>query len=112
FTSFMVRAQNDLYMVVENDGAESNAMGDDTLEALENGTLTIGELQRSAMNICRFIMAAPVMDRPLKAYEPIKTFVAQNEAPEGQIQPIGQDIVLNTKVNASVVIEVREAGVY
>ncbi|MGR5206861.1 MULTISPECIES: glycoside hydrolase family 3 protein [Vibrio] len=112
FTSFMVRAQNDLYMVVENDGAESNAMGDDTLEALENGTLTIGELQRSAMNICRFIMAAPVMDRPLKAYEPIKTFVAQNEAPEAQIQPIGQDIVLNTKVNASVVIEVREAGVY
>ncbi|MGR5068846.1 glycoside hydrolase family 3 protein [Vibrio alfacsensis] len=112
FTSFMVRAQNDLYMVVENDGAESNAMGDDTLEALENGTLTIGELQRSAMNICRFIMAAPVMDRPLKAYEPIKTFVAQNEAPEGQIQPIGQDIVLNTKVNASVAIEVREAGVY
>lgn len=112
FTSFMVRAQNDLYMVVGNDGAESNAMGDDTLAALENGTLTIGELQRSAMNICRFIMAAPVMDRPLKAYEPIKTFVALEEATGDQVQPINQHIVLNTKTNASVVVEVSESGVY
>ncbi|CAE6934567.1 Fibronectin type III-like domain [Vibrio sp. B1REV9] len=112
FTSFMVRAQNDLYMVVGNDGAESNAMGDDTLAALENGTLTIGELQRSAMNICRFIMAAPVIDRPLKAYEPIKTFVALDEAPKEHVRLIDQHIVLNTKTNASVVVEVSESGVY
>lgn len=112
FTSFMVRAQNDLYMVVENDGAERNAMDDDTLQALENGTLTLGELQRSAMNICRFIMAAPVMERPLKAYEPIKTFVAQTEQPSGEAHSVEREIALNTKVNASVVLEVVEEGVY
>ena len=35
YTSFMVRAQNDLYMVVNNNGAAINAAGDDTVEALE-----------------------------------------------------------------------------
>lgn len=63
YTSFMVRAQNDLYMVVNNDGAEINSGEDNTLEALEAGTLTIGELQRCAMNICRFLIKAPVMNR-------------------------------------------------
>ena len=42
--SSMVRSQNDLYMVVNNNGAEINAMGDDILEALDNGKLTIGEV--------------------------------------------------------------------
>lgn len=112
FTSFMLRAQNDLYMVVDNDGAESNAMGDDTLEALEKGTLTLGELQRSAINICRFIMAAPVMERPLTAYEPIKAFAALPQAPGGETHPIEESIKLGTKLNTSVVIEVSEAGIY
>ncbi len=76
FTSYMVRSQNDLYMVVENDGAEANVMDDDTKASLENGSLTVGELQRCAMNICRFIMAAPVMDRPLVAFDPVKSFAA------------------------------------
>ena len=48
YTSFMVRAQNDLYMVVNNNGAAINAAGDDTVEALEAGKLTVGELQRCA----------------------------------------------------------------
>ncbi|WP_299140755.1 glycoside hydrolase family 3 C-terminal domain-containing protein [uncultured Vibrio sp.] len=112
FTSFMLRAQNDLYMVVEHDGAETNALGDDTLNALENGTLTLGELQRSAMNICRFIMAAPVMDRPLKAYEPIKTFAALDHAPSGDIYDVENTINLSTKIDKSVVIKVSEAGTY
>ncbi len=62
-TAAMVRAQNDLYMVVDNLAAERNPMQDNTLEALESGRLTLGELQRCAMNICRFLMNAPVMDR-------------------------------------------------
>ncbi|MDX1303518.1 glycoside hydrolase family 3 protein [Photobacterium sp.] len=112
FTSFMVRAQNDLYMVVGNDEAKGNVMGDDTLEALKNGTLTLGELQRSAMNICRFILEAPVMNRPLKAYEPIKTFPAEQVAPEMMVQPIETPIELNTKMNTSVAIGVAETGIY
>lgn len=62
-TGDMVRAQNDLYMVVANNGAEQNSSGDDTLEALAEGRLTLGELQRNAMNICRFLMQTPAFAR-------------------------------------------------
>ncbi|MGL4372908.1 MAG: glycoside hydrolase family 3 protein, partial [Turicibacter sp.] len=74
YTSYMVRAQNDLYMVVENNGAQSNVANDDTKEALANGSLTVGELQRCAMNICRFVMNALVFDREMTESEAIKTF--------------------------------------
>lgn len=73
-TSAMVRAQNDLYMVINNNGAEINAMPGDSVEALENGKLTVGELQRSAKNICKFIVNALVMKRPLKPLEEVKAF--------------------------------------
>jgi beta-glucosidase len=66
FTSFMVRAQNDLYMVVDNDGAETNAMKDNLEEAVNNGTLTLGELQRSAINICKFILNSKALYREPK----------------------------------------------
>ena len=62
-TAAMIRAQNDLYMVVDNLAAERNPMRDNTLEALESGQLTLGELQRCVMNICRFLLNAPVMER-------------------------------------------------
>ena len=57
----MVRAQNDLYMVCP-DGSK-NANGDNTLEALAEGKVTRAELQRSAMNICRFAMHTEAMRR-------------------------------------------------
>lgn len=50
----MARSQNDIYMVCEESDREDAE--DNTLAALENGGLTIGELQRNAMNICRFLM--------------------------------------------------------
>lgn len=62
-TADMVRAQNDIYMVVNNNGAEINASGDDSIEALETGRLTMGELQRSAMNICGFLIHTPAFRR-------------------------------------------------
>lgn len=68
-TAAMVRAQNDLYMVVTNGGSEENEYEDNTLEALENGKLTVGELQRCAMNICRFILKTPAAKRKLKTPE-------------------------------------------
>ncbi|THF84241.1 glycoside hydrolase family 3 protein [Cohnella fermenti] len=75
-TNAMVRAQNDLYMVVSNYGAEINAYGDNTLESLKAGTLTRGELQRSAMNICRFILDAPVSSREELTKETVESFPA------------------------------------
>ncbi len=55
----MVRAQNDLYMVCAS-GSDND---DNILESLENGFLTIGELQRSARNILSFIIKTNTMKR-------------------------------------------------
>ena len=124
--SSMVRSQNDIYMVVNNNGAEINAMGDDILEALDNGKLTIGELQRSAKNICRFILNAPVMKRPLrpleevKAYEPLQgaiTEVSDTKEKDNEMQ-LAKDkesekmirIVPEDKVSQK--IYVNQSGVY
>ena len=124
--SSMVRSQNDLYMVVNNNGAEINAMGDDILEALDNGKLTIGELQRSAKNICRFILNAPVMKRPLrpleevKAYEPLQgaiTEVSDTKAKDNEMQ-LAKDkesekmIRIVSEDKAPQKIYVNQSGVY
>ena len=55
----MVRAQNDVYMVC----ADSADHEDDLTKALENGTLTRAELQRSAANICRFLLHTHALKR-------------------------------------------------
>ncbi len=48
----MVKAQNDVFMVVK----DAATYEDNQAEALKNGLLTVGELQRSAKNILRFTM--------------------------------------------------------
>lgn len=60
-TAPMIRAQNDLVMVVTD--AASNSGDDNTLEGLQSGVITRGELQRSAANILSVILTLPVMDR-------------------------------------------------
>lgn len=60
-TAVMIRAQNDLYMVVDN--AQENSNGDDTLQGLSEGRITRGELQRTAYNICRFLLDTPAYAR-------------------------------------------------
>lgn len=57
----MVRSGNDVYMVVPD--ASRNSTGDNILDALQDGRLTRGELQRSAMTICSFVMHSRAMDR-------------------------------------------------
>lgn len=56
-----VRAQNDLSMTVNN--AEQNSGNDNLMESISKGTLTRGELQRSAANICRFLITSPAFFR-------------------------------------------------
>jgi len=111
--AYMVRAQNDVYMVVNNNGAEINSQKDDIEKAVEKGYLTIAELQRSAMNILKFILEAPVMKRPLKPLNPILEFESKetllnhdkvfslNESPEVQI---GNATLVN--------MQVEKAGIY
>lgn len=48
----MLRAQNDIYMVV----SDASANDDDLISAYQSGKLSLGQLQRSAKNLLRFIM--------------------------------------------------------
>jgi len=80
----MVSSQNDVYMVV-SDGVTN----DDNLSvALADGTLTRGELVRSAANICNFLMKSPTMDRILG--EEIKVEIINK--PEDQTMTADFDI--------------------
>lgn len=66
-TAAMVRSQNDLYMVV--DRPDTNSFDDNTAAALADGSLTRGELLRSAANICRFVLTSPAMERALGIHD-------------------------------------------
>lgn len=57
YTSTMIRAQNDLYMVAKC--AEKNTNDDDTAQGLSEGRITRAELQRAARSICRFLLDTP-----------------------------------------------------
>lgn len=111
-TADMVRSQNDVYMVVGNNGAELNTMDDDTLEALEQGRLTIGELQRSAMNICRFLIHTPAFERFGKRVYKMPEFKAQRIETDNTLQDIRVDakVILDKKTN--VCFHAGESGVY
>jgi beta-glucosidase len=113
-TAAMVRAQNDLYMVVPNYGAETNAMGDNTLEALAGGKLTRGELQRSAMNILRFLMRAPVFRReqqPEQTFEARPADPAQAPSP-ASVQPADDLARVKLSADSPVWFRVGRSGEY
>ncbi|MEC0127208.1 glycoside hydrolase family 3 C-terminal domain-containing protein [Paenibacillus pabuli] len=111
-TNWMVRAQNDLYMVVPNYGAEINGWDDNTIESLENGTLTRGELQRSAMNICEFIMNAPVFSRKHEIVENVASFQANASLSTEQAQVLADNAQVKPVVGQPVYMKVDEAGQY
>lgn len=57
----MVRAQNDIYMIVGDTKAENGK--DNVLSAVEDGVLTRGELCRCAENLLRYIINTPNFER-------------------------------------------------
>ena len=98
----MVRAQNDLYMCVP--GATDD-VGDNALEEAISGKLTIGELQRTATNVCGFLMKNAVFTREYE--EPIEIEVINAE--EGfDEQPIEVDFI---PVNKDTVIDLSDVPV-
>lgn len=112
YTNWMVRAQNDLYMVVMNYGAEINAWDDNTIESLENGTLTRGELQRSAINICKFLMQAPVFSRKQVIEEAVATFKADHSLSPEQVQTLSENAQVKPSVAGSTFVKVDQSGEY
>lgn len=115
-THFMVRAQNDLYMVVSNFGAEVNAYRDLTEEALREGTLTRGELQRCAKNICDFIIKAPVFKRDESfTEEAVQVRADASAAVYSEISPspVGkEDTIVTFNNEDQIIVDVSEAGIY
>ncbi|MBU9723366.1 MULTISPECIES: glycoside hydrolase family 3 C-terminal domain-containing protein [Bacillaceae] len=111
-TNFMVRAQNDLYMVVNNYGAEVNSSNDNTLASLEDGTLTRGELQRSAINICEFLMQAPVFFRDQVIEENVNSFEGTNSVSPKEFTLLLEKTKVNPSENESTYLKVDEAGTY
>ncbi|MFD1175405.1 glycoside hydrolase family 3 C-terminal domain-containing protein [Paenibacillus puldeungensis] len=112
FTNWMVRAQNDLYMVIANYGAEVNVLGDNTLDSLENGTLTRGELQRNAMNICQFLMRAPVFSRDELVLEAVNKFAAKPSLSADKAQSLSEDAQVKTATAEKTLVKVDQAGEY
>ncbi len=63
-TAAMVRACNDVYMVVQH--PQKNTNRDNLAESLAAGTLRRASLQRCAKNLLSVLLRLPVMDRHLK----------------------------------------------
>ncbi|MBP5747655.1 MAG: fibronectin type III-like domain-contianing protein, partial [Treponema sp.] len=57
----MLRAQNDIYMCCPD--GKTDASGENTFQALKDGTLTRSELQRTAANVCTHVMQTLAMKR-------------------------------------------------
>lgn len=112
-TAAMVRAQNDLYMVVTNNGAENNADGDNTLSAVAEGSLTLGELQRCAMNICRFLIRTTAFTRADSPFEQLPHFEPLAFAEEFQQAPVVEkDFRFNCRSSEIFRFRIKEKGTY
>lgn len=112
-TASMVRSGNDVYMIVDNDGAEENCYGDNIQESLDSGSLTRGELERAASHILTFIMDSPVSDRPLGALKEYKSFLPQSEsAPDGTAKIYGPGESFLPGDDGECYVHAEEDGMY
>ncbi len=106
----MVQSQNDVYMVIGNYGAAINEYEDDLLAAVEKGTLTIGELQRCATNICRVALETQALERDFYLFGEPQFFEAKGE---GVATAVYKESVceLATPDNATVTFESAVEGI-
>lgn len=97
--AYMIKARNDVYMIVDNDGAEINEYGDNIQECLENGELTLGELQLCVKDILTFILNSPVSKRKLRELKIISSFapkISENSLPaNAKIVKEGENFIPN-----------------
>lgn len=91
----MARAQNDVYMVCP-DGEKNN---DNTLAALESGTIERAELQRNAANICGFLLGTNALKRAQGVDEPVKVINREEDVQEDdkpvQFYKVDRDITID-----------------
>ena len=111
-TSHMVKAQNDLYMVVTNYGAEFNTGNDNTIASLESGELTRQELQQCAMNICEFIMQTPAFFRKKKVVDMVKYVPAKVYEISEEEQKVIEVLAVVPSYDRSQYVKVEKEGIY
>lgn len=91
----MARAQNDVYMVCP-DGEKND---DNTLAALENGSIERCELQRNAANICGFLLHTNALKRAEGIGDTVKVINREDEEQEDdkpvQFYKVDRDITLD-----------------
>lgn len=89
-TAYMVRAQNDLYMVVTD--ASQGPNNDSIAKGLKDGTVTRGELLRSAENICGFLLQSPAYFR-LKGTDTLE--IEEKNVPESADRNAGDLVFID-----------------
>lgn len=123
-TAAMVRAQNDLFMVVANAG--ENSQKDNSMESLKKGTVTRGEYLRSAANICRFLLRTPAYQRMLGRKSELDTqleaIAAQEMESFGELVRIAvtegtcclpvEQIATGKGSSVTFELNIRERGIY
>ena len=82
----MVRAQNDLFMVLNK--SESNSGEDDSAESLRLGKVARAEYQRCAANICRYLLRTPAFQRKCGNVTELDRYLEQLRDEDG-------DVILN-----------------
>lgn len=91
----MASAQNGVYMVCP-DGEKNN---DNTLAALESGTIERAELQRNAANICGFLLGTNALKRAQGVDEPVKVINREADVQEDdkpvQFYKVDRDITID-----------------
>lgn len=115
----MAMAQNDVYMVCASGASHE----DNTLRSLDDGTLQRSELQRNAVNICRFLLKTNAMRRILGTEEPVEVInrpadAMQNDAPvvfydlDGTLELDLSDVCTEKGASHSFALTVMQSGIY
>ncbi len=116
--SSMLKARNDIFMVVDNDGGEKNIFNDDLEDKLKDGYLTLGELQLCVKDILNFILDSPVSKRELrplietKVIAPVDITVGDDKEKSSYASEVscGEKFIMTE--DEKVLVEVTENGIY
>lgn len=111
-TAEMIRSGNNVYMVVDNDGAEGNVFGDDIESSLASGSLTIGELQRSAFQVLGFVLSCNASRRELGPLKDIPGFPAKGIIPPAGSMMVEEGEAFPAAAGRRFFIDVKEDACY
>lgn len=110
-TAAMIRAGGDVFMVVDDDGAETNVYGDNTIESINDGSLSKAELQARAFEICSFLAGCQAAKRPLGELKPVWSFKEKRSSLPNDLNVYAEGQIFTIE-NVKVLFEARESGIY